>query len=57
MGMIPQAYFAKHDRSKAHLNVGTIGKYQLRKKNDDYIYYTASILWIYQWENNAYNIK
>jgi hypothetical protein len=44
MGMIPQAYFAKHDRSKAHLNVGTIGKYQLRKKNDDYIYYTASIL-------------
>jgi hypothetical protein len=25
MGMIPAAYFAKFDRSKPHLNVGTIG--------------------------------
>jgi elongation factor Tu len=29
MGMIPSANFAKFDRSKPHLNVGTIGKHTL----------------------------
>ena len=28
MGYIPAAAFAKFDRSKPHLNVGTIGKYR-----------------------------